>query len=172
MLLQRAHSICVAVFVCLTAVHAQTTVYVVRHAEKNTADPKNRDPSLTKAGKERAVELASVLRSVKLTAIYTSDYKRTRETAIPAAKRAGLEPTVPSPDYTRRLVQHLKDDHKDGHVLVVAHSNTMPAILKGLGIKKKLGLLIEGYDNLFIIQIAKDGKATLLHLHYGKRSGK
>lgn len=172
MLLRRRYAILVAVLLCSAALAAQTTIHVVRHAEKDRSNPSDRDPSLTKAGVARAKALANVLRSVKLTAIYATDYKRTRETAAPVAKQAGLEPRVPEPDTTTRLLQHLVEDHKDGQVLVVAHSNTMPAILRGLGIKKKLGLLIEGYDNHFTVLVAKDGKTTMLHLHYGKRSDK
>jgi broad specificity phosphatase PhoE len=66
-------------------------------------------------------------------------------------------------------VGHLRDDHKGGDVLVVGHSNTLPAILRELGIKKRFGIALDEYDNLFVVRIAKDGKATILHLHYGKR---
>ncbi|MAE77951.1 MAG: hypothetical protein CMJ85_13900 [Planctomycetes bacterium] len=157
------------VLVCLGTVRAQTTVYLVRHGEKDRSNPKNRDPSLTKAGKVRAQALADTLRSVKLTAIYVTDYKRTRNTAAPVAKQGGLTPRVPEPGQPSKLVGHLRDDHKGGDVLVVGHSNTLPAILRELGIKKRFGIALDEYDNLFVVRIAKDGKATILHLHYGKR---
>ena len=37
--------------------NSTTTIYLIRHAEKNRTDPTNKDPELTNAGKKRAVDL-------------------------------------------------------------------------------------------------------------------
>src|SRR5687767_7346778 len=61
-----------------------TVVYVVRHAEKATNSPT--DPDLSAAGQLRAVALKDTLSKVILSAIYTTNYKRTQQTATPTAQ--------------------------------------------------------------------------------------
>jgi phosphohistidine phosphatase SixA len=65
-----------------------TTVIIVRHAEKATDDA--RDPSLSPAGQHRAQALASALGDAGVTALYATQYKRTRATAEPLAQRLKL----------------------------------------------------------------------------------
>ena len=43
------------------------------------------DPELSDAGKARAAALAVLLKDAKITAIFTTEYKRTRDTAQPLA---------------------------------------------------------------------------------------
>src|ERR1051325_8039693 len=69
------------------------TVFVVRHAEKGPEVP---DPSLTEAGQHRAAELARALTDAKITALYTTEFKRTQETLPPRAAPTGVAP-APSP---------------------------------------------------------------------------
>ena len=63
------------------------TVYLVRHAEKQSGD----DPSLTSDGLLRADTLADLLSDKDIENIWSSDYRRTRETAAPLAERLGIE---------------------------------------------------------------------------------
>ena len=51
--------------------------------------------------------------------------------------------------------------------MVSGHSNTVPNILAGLGVKEKLVLQDHHYDNLFMVKISKEGKVSFTHLHYG-----
>jgi broad specificity phosphatase PhoE len=64
---------------------APAIVVLVRHAE--TAARPADDPSLTAAGRVRAEELAKMvqvlMQQFPLRAIFTTDYRRTRETAAP-----------------------------------------------------------------------------------------
>src|SRR4051812_23445880 len=69
-----------------------TTVVVVRHAEKQL--DKGDDPSLTPAGQEHAKALAKLLDRQKIDAIFTSDMKRTQETAAPLATAKKVTPVV------------------------------------------------------------------------------
>ena len=48
----------------------KTTIWVVRHAEKDTSDPKDKDPDLSPEGKERAEALAKYLKGEKLDSIF------------------------------------------------------------------------------------------------------
>ena len=63
-----------------------TTVILVRHAEKQSEGD---DPSLTAAGKERALALVHVLGEMDVAAVYSTPYARTRETAQPLATGIG-----------------------------------------------------------------------------------
>src|SRR5689334_14216739 len=73
-----------------SAAHAlPVTVFVVRHAEKGPEVP---DPSLTEAGQHRASELARALTDAKITALYTTEFKRTQETLAPLAAATGVAP--------------------------------------------------------------------------------
>jgi hypothetical protein len=67
--------------------HAFSLV-LVRHAEKAA---ESADPPLSAAGRERALRLADRLEAMGIEAVWSSDYRRTRATAIPLASRLGLE---------------------------------------------------------------------------------
>jgi hypothetical protein len=59
---------------------------------------------------------------------------------------------------------------KAKHILIVGHSNTLPAIIRKLGVDSYTikELPETEYDNLFIVTVKK-GKATLKQLKYGGR---
>ena len=48
------------------------------------------DPPLSPAGEQRADKLASMLAASNIKFIYTSEFKRTRQTAAPLAKKLSL----------------------------------------------------------------------------------
>lgn len=107
------------------------TFVLVRHAEKAKDDP--RDPSLTPEGVHRAEKLAASLRLRPLVAVYATPLQRTRATAAPTARAHGLavtsyDPATPPPEFARQLRQA----HSAGTVLVVGHSNTVPALAQAL----------------------------------------
>jgi broad specificity phosphatase PhoE len=143
---------------------ADSTVYVVRHAEKAKNEE---DPRLTRRGRSRAETLARALRSVPLAAVYTTKYRRNRATAAPAAKQAGLSAIVVDAMDTDGLAKTIRERHDGKHVLVVGHSNTVPMILKSLGVKTPLEIDESDYDNLFVVQVAAKGGAKMSHLHFG-----
>lgn len=114
-----------------------TVVYIVRHAEK-AAEPR-RDPGLTPAGESRAAALAEALAEARLTAIVTSQLRRTRETAAPLANATGLTPVViryrpgDSEAHGRAVADAIREQFPGGVVLVVGHSDTVPPIIRALG---------------------------------------
>ena len=71
-----------------------TTITLVRHAQADAAalDPAARP--LTEAGRADARRLAETLRRDGVTALYSSDYARARDTLAPAAEALGLSLTV------------------------------------------------------------------------------
>lgn len=148
------------------AAAAQATFYLVRHAEK-VVDATAKDPDLTDAGRARAETLANVLRGVALDAIYTTHYARTRQTAAPAAQRAGLEPRVVE---GTALVDSLRRTPDGAAVLVVGHSNTIPEIAAALGVAAPPAIADTSYDNLFVVTRWPDGRVGFVHLFYGPPS--
>lgn len=121
---------------------AQQTVIFVRHAERadggasmQPAAPNSppADPSLSAAGVARAARLATMLADAGIKGIYTSEFKRTKETAAPLASKLGLQAeVVASKDYAA-LVARIKGAHARDTVLIVGHSNTIPEALKAFG---------------------------------------
>ena len=145
-------------FVSATA--AQSTIFVVRHAEK--AESGGNDPDLSEAGRARAESLAKMLKNANITAIYATEFKRTQQTATPAAKALGLALTIVPAKDTVTLSAKLRDLH--GNALVVGHGNTIPDLIKALGVETLVNIAETDYDNLFVVVI--DEKPRLLQLHY------
>lgn len=109
-------------------------VVLVRHAEK-AAEPAA-DPGLSEAGQRRAEQLAAALAHGLPNAIVTSQFRRTRDTAAPVARVAGVEPVVVAAGrdlagHVAAVVEAVRS--AQGRVLVVGHSNTVPAIVGALG---------------------------------------
>lgn len=136
------------VVVMLLASCSTTTVYIVRHAEKvNDTDSTDLSP----AGFARAAALAETLGTSGIDSIFTTPYRRTRQTAEPLAKRIGVRlMDYKSTDVIISRIMAIR--HKT--VLVVGHSNTILEIAKGLGTKPTLSKIESGdFDNLLRVRI-------------------
>jgi broad specificity phosphatase PhoE len=143
----------------LSTATAQPTIFIVRHAEKADA---SKDPDLSEAGRGRAEALAKVLRDANIAAIYATEFKRTQETAAPLAKALGIRiTTVPAKD-SATLIAKLRSSN--GNALVVGHGDTIPDLIKALGISEAINIWQNDYDNLF--EIVLDEKPHLIRLHY------
>ena len=93
-------------------------------------------------------------------AIYVTEYKRTQETAAPLAKALGLTPIVVTAKDTPGLVEKLKAARSP--VLVIGHSNSVPDVIKGLGVPTAPSIADPDYDNLFIVTETRQ----LIRLHF------
>ena len=116
------------------ALDAPQLVMLVRHAEKAAA-PKG-DVALSDAGLLRAESLAAALADARVDAIVTTQFRRTRETAAPLARNRHLTPVVvPTADnveaHARAVAEAVR--RLGPVVLVVGHSDTIPAIIHALG---------------------------------------
>ena len=138
-------------------------IFLVRHAERaGISGAAASDTRLSAAGRARAQALANTLRNATITAIYTTEYRRTQETAAPLANSLGIQPEVVFADDTSTLIA--KISARRGNVLVVGHSNTLPQIIRALGILSRITIAESEYDNLFLI--LPDRTPQLVHLHY------
>ena len=133
-------------------------VYVIRHLEKAAGD----DPALTPLGAARAGQLADVLASANIKAVFATPTRRARETAAPLAERLG----VPVSDYNPRDLEALAAavSGAAGSVLIVGHSNTVPEIIKALGGNIAPAIDDSVFDDLFVVTVYAKGKATVAHL--------
>ncbi|WP_340073565.1 phosphoglycerate mutase family protein [Leptobacterium sp. I13] len=129
-----------------------STFYLIRHAEKDRSNPENRDPVLNQEGMARALKWASVFEDVVFDRIYTTDYKRTRQTAAPTAVKNNMDVLVYDP---RTIdVNGLKKDTMGKTVLIVGHSNTTPMLAnKLLGAEKYPQMDDADNASLYIITI-------------------
>jgi len=143
------------------------TVYVVRHAEKQTGD----DPGLTAAGRERARQLAHVLEDAGIDAVFSTDWARTRETAAPVAAAAGLSPQFyASADEVAGAIRRQSGGEAGGDTfLVVGHSNTLDDVAASLGVTGLSDLDESEYDHLYVIHLHPSG-AFLERLRFGAPS--
>ena len=138
------------------------TVFLVRHSEKEPG----KDPALTPEGQGRAQSLSGLLGSVQLDAIYSTDYRRTRDTAEPTADEQGLSVSLYSPRKLKEFAKQLKQ--RGGQVLVVGHSNTTPQLVSLLG--GEAGQPIDEkreFDRLYLVQTGSAGQASTLVLRFG-----
>ena len=139
------------------------TVVLVRHAEKESSEE---DPALSSTGQQRAQKLASLLQDAGIEQIWSSDYRRTRDTAAPLSTLLGIEVLLYDPRNLPGLVDRLR---RDGHnALVVGHSNTTPELASLLG-GETHGTIDEKteYDRLYLLNISKATTTTTL-LRYGQ----
>jgi phosphohistidine phosphatase SixA len=147
-------------FVSGSIASAEPVVVIVRYGEK--AANGGTDPDLSSAGRVRADALARILKDAGITAILTSEFKRTQETAAPTATSAHLTPTVVPAKDTAALVTKLHQ--LNGNALVVGHGDTIPNIIKALGINDPINIPDADYSELLIVTLGD--KPQLLRLHY------
>ena len=143
----------------LSTATAQSTIFIVRHAEKADA---TKDPDLSEAGRARAEALAKTLRDANITAIYATEFKRTQQTAAPLAKVLGITVTILPAKDNAALAAKLRAS--TGNALVVGHGDTIPDSIKALGISDPINIAENDYDNLFAVVL--DQKPHLIRLHY------
>lgn len=152
-----------------TADESLQLVLLVRHAEK--AEAPADDVALSAAGQARADALAAALAHANVDAIVTTQFRRTRETAGPLARRLGLEPiVVPAASDTRAHARAVAEVVRGAGrtVLVVGHSNTVPAIIAALGGPDLDELCESDYDTLFVLALRAGGSASLTQSRYGE----
>jgi len=149
--------------------HAQkdktTTIFLVRHAEKVKDGTK--DPALTFEGKQRANELKDILQHVDLAAVYSTNFKRTKNTAMPTATAQNLKVKLYNPMDSGKFLDGVLKKHKGKNILIVGHSNTIPALVNSLlGDQRYEALADSDYNNLFIVTITRGAEADVLQLTF------
>ncbi|WP_321488768.1 phosphoglycerate mutase family protein [uncultured Hyphomonas sp.] len=139
-----------------------TTIYLVRHAEKQ-AGP---DPDLTVVGRARAEILSQELQDAGLTEVWSTDTTRTKETAKPVSKRTGLP--IQIYDASRQAAFAARLKATPGAMLVVGHSNTIPDLVGLLGGKPGAPIVeADEYDRLYVVTVTRGHTGSELR-RYGE----
>lgn len=161
-----AASACIVLSACtslpMSATPDTVDFIVVRHAEKETGAAVGQDPALTAAGRARAEAIAQGLADAPVVAVYSTDYARTRETALPTARAHALPlTTYDAREPAATFAARLRESHAAGTVLVVGHSNTVPAIAAALCGCDVPAMDETEYDRRLVVSIDAEGSATL-----------
>lgn len=133
-----------------------TIFYLIRHAEKTDKDIN--DPELSKLGLERVTKYIEYFKALKLNSVYTTNYKRTFQTAKPIALSKAIKLFHYDPnkvDYSNFI-----EKHKGQSILIVGHSNTTPNLANGLiGNMKYTQMMYDDYSSMYKITVI-EGEAT------------
>ncbi|MGK0388732.1 MAG: 2,3-bisphosphoglycerate-dependent phosphoglycerate mutase [Maribacter sp.] len=147
---------------CKTNNIASGQVILARHAERDDGVD-----ALNAIGEQRAIDLAEILHDTDIEAVYCSQYERTKETARAICEALGLEPTIYDAHQIYELAIRIKKHHAGKTVLVIGHSNTVPATINEFGIVPPLeDLGHDEYSNLYILNYGR--KNSLILLQFGE----
>ena len=152
----------------LVTAASTTTVFVMRHAEKLTVNPDDPDPALAPAGEARALELAQHFgrapKGQSLDAIIVTELRRTQDTVRPLANRLGIPVIVVKAEDPAGAAKRALSEYRGGRVLIVAHSDTVPVIVKELS-GVDVGPMSEAdYGILYLVAVPRFSRASVTRL--------
>lgn len=146
-----------------------TTVVLVRHAEKELGSIE--DPPLTPEGEQRAQLLARMFGERagpgRLAAVFASDTRRAQRTAMPLADRLGLKVTTTKADDYDQIIRRIRSEFRGKSVLIVGHSNTVPALVRRLAGAKDIPEIPDAeYGTIYVVTMPTLGRASVLRMTY------
>ncbi len=160
----------------ITTAAAQTgkIVFLVRHAEKST-EPES-DPALTNEGHQRAEALASALKDARIDHVITTQLRRTVETAAVLARKRSIEPQIVAVrggvgEHVRAVADAIRARPDGEAILVVGHSNTIPAIVGELGGSNLADLEDDEYATIFVLMLVPGAEPRTARLTFGSMTG-
>ncbi|MEN9686902.1 MAG: hypothetical protein RLZZ28_2688 [Bacteroidota bacterium] len=152
-------------FTCcpLLRLNAQTTtIFVFRHAEKDTSQPGSTqmqaDPPLSKAGLERALKIPEILKNYRPDSIYSTNFTRTKETARPLLIKFNKSIQLYDPKLLKQFSEQLLL-YTGKTIVVIGHSNTSPALVNLLIGENRYPNLADSVYNQYWMVTITDGKA-------------
>ncbi|MCH8959963.1 MAG: histidine phosphatase family protein [Bacteroidetes bacterium] len=161
---------------CGQSTEAPTVVMVFRHAEPvmpAMGQERDPDPSLNEAGQQRAEALIETVAEAGVTAIYSSQLKRTQETVAPLAAHLGLDVTTVEisrdnlADYPTLVAEQILAEHRGETVVVVNHSNTVPLIVEALGGAPVPEITENEFDHFIVVVVPASGSVQTIRAQYG-----
>jgi broad specificity phosphatase PhoE len=132
-------------------------VILVRHAEKVAASAMMQSPDmeLSEEGRARAERFRDLVWKYRPGAVYSTPFKRTRQTAEPIARLRGLEIETYDPAKQAELVEKILTG-KRKRIVVVGHSNTIPELANLLARKELFRNLAEAeYGVYYVIRLER-----------------
>ena len=154
-------------FTAVSTTWAQaTTVYIVRHAEKDMADGNVKDPRLTPEGLKRSFDLSTKLESEEISAIFSTNYIRTIQTAEPLSKRIKKKIQIYDPTIVSDIVRTVGNGYKGKTVLIVGHSNTILPMIRAFGGSTTI-TEIKDYDYSYLFKLIINETVNTSYVYYG-----
>jgi 2,3-bisphosphoglycerate-dependent phosphoglycerate mutase len=144
---------------------AVSRLFLVRHGEKEAGS----DPALSVAGVARAATLAALLQDEGVTEVWSTQTRRTEQTAAPTAAEFGLPIQIYDASTLPAFASWLLDT--PGVKLVVGHSNTTDALAALLGADAGPEFVeATEFDRLYVIDIDANGVVRSRIVRYGTPS--
>ena len=134
-----------------------TTVLITRHGEKLDPNSNAVNEPLSPAGEARAVALRETLLRSGVTAVYSTNARRTLDTVAPLAAAFRLPTQVYSNATT--LANEVLTQRRGDVVLVAAHSDTLATVANAFGAALPTAAIAD-FDNLYVVSVAAGTGAT------------
>jgi len=148
-------------------------IYIVRHAEKYTGKDAGRDPILVAAGLQRSGDLVRFLADKKIKRIYVTQFRRSWMTADSMRIQLGTDTVHYKADtLCDDLLEKITANRDfNNSILIIGHSNTLPKIIRKLGIAgyPQTDIPDNEYDNIFLVR-KKGRKLVVKKYKYGQPS--
>ncbi|GAB5403202.1 MAG: hypothetical protein Aurels2KO_14330 [Aureliella sp.] len=142
----------------------ETTFIVVRHAEREGNQDK-----LSAQGEARAETIRSLGTALRVSAIYSTNTERTKNTVKPLGEALKLKTQLYG-RITRNWPTELEQANSGGVVLIVGHSNTTGVIAGLLADKPAFPIGHDEYDAMFIVT-RRGSESNCVRLKFGVASG-
>lgn len=143
---------------CVEGQSKITTFILLRHSEKGNDGTE--DPDLKPEGFLRATRLAQILKDTQIDAIYSTNFKRTRNTVVPLSE-VKSKPVQQYESFKVDEIENMLKKHNGGTVVISGHSNNIPWIANLLIGKEEF----KNYDDseygiMLIVSVVEKGKVA------------
>jgi phosphohistidine phosphatase SixA len=152
-----------AVWLVLSA--STTLVMVVRHAEAVAGA--GEDPLLSADGEARAQRLAALMTTAQGFApdgIVVSGLRRTQETARPLAAALGVPVVVVEESDPRAVAERALAEFQGQRVLIIGHSNTVPAIVQRLSREAVPAMSETEFGTLYAVAVPRFSRPAVARI--------
>jgi phosphohistidine phosphatase SixA len=138
---------------------AGVTIVLVRHAERDASGA----DAISAVGKRRADLLARMFRQSGVSAIFTSEFNRTKQTARPLAQATSLAPV----ELNGTAAQNRDKVIEAGPLaVVIGHSDTTPELIAALGGPADIEIGDAEFDRMFIVTTMNDDAPSVVEFRY------
>lgn len=161
-------SLSLTLLVIFSYAQKTTSVFIVRHAEKDLSQQGNTNPPLSGEGLQRSYDLFERLKKERIAGVFSTNTQRTIQTGTPLAQAIRKEILLYEPAKNDELVKQIRQFYKGKKVLVVGHSNTILTIVRAFGVQPSMTQIPDTrYNLLFEVRLTGD-TATLIEHTYGQ----
>lgn len=139
-------------------VPTESEIYLIRHFQKQAVTPQSgKDVELTAEGFLNAQGLAKHLQNKEIKSIYSTNYKRTKQTAMPTSELINISISEYDPRNLDAFASQLLRSHNNQ--LVVGHSNTTGVLFGILGCEP-IVLADKDYGDIMVVKLAHTATGT------------